>query len=87
MDENTGLQLPSVDICESLFGSSISANIMLSLLRKLDLDIAADKHRMGANTASLPASYKAWATLSVGMLKTQVLVYIIIGRGTFFIIM
>ena len=65
MDENLGIQLPSNDICVASFGSQISANIMLALLRKLDPKLAADKHRMGTNTASLPASYKSWATLTV----------------------
>ena len=65
MEENPGIQLPSNDICQVSFGSQISANIMLALLRKLDPKRAADKHRMGSNMASLPASYKSWASLTV----------------------
>ena len=46
MEENPGIQLPPNDICQVSFGSQISANIMLALLRKLDPKLAADKHRM-----------------------------------------
>jgi hypothetical protein len=65
MSEDSGIQVPPEDNCEALFGTHISANIMLALLRKLDPKVAADKHHMGTNTAPLPASYKLWSTLTV----------------------
>ena len=74
MNENPGFQLPANDICQALFGSQISTNVMFTLLKKLDQNSAADTHRMGTNTTSLPASYKSWASLSVGRILIPLII-------------